>query len=207
MQRDGTTAEHWDGAYRRDRFTLSWYEREPTTSLELIDELGVKPEQSVVDIGGGTSSLTGRLLDRGFQQLTVLDVSTGALTAAKAQLGDRAARVGWLAQDIRSWRPERRFDLWHDRAVFHFLVDPEDQRRYLETLTASLAPGGGVILATFALDGPDRCSGLPVARYDATTIATIFASTLQLVRERREERTTPNGTDQPFTWTAFRARL
>ena len=102
MQRDGITAEHWDRAYGRDRYELSWYELEPTTSLELIDELGVKPEQRVVDIGGGTSSLAARLLDRGFQDVTVLDISTVALTVAKAQLGDRATRVDWLAQDIRS---------------------------------------------------------------------------------------------------------
>jgi len=198
-----TSREHWDSAYQRDPSGLSWYEAEPTTSLELIHELEIDRSAGVVDVGGGTSPLAGRLLDRGFNDVTVLDISTVALATAQTDLGARADRVDWIAHDIRSWRPERRFDLWHDRAVFHFLVDLDDRQRYVQTLRQGLAPGGAVILATFAPDGPDHCSGLPVARYDAQGIAAIFAPELRLVCERREERATAGGTSQPLTWTVL----
>jgi len=198
------TRTHWDRAYRRDPAELSWYQPEPVVSLELIDELAVAPEHGVVDVGGGTSSLAGRLLERGFRDVTVLDVSPVALAAARARLGARGAEVTWLERDVRSWRPERRFDLWHDRAVLHFLVDPGDRRRYLDTLAAALAPGGAVIVATFALDGPERCSGLPVVRYDGSALGELLGPAFELVVERREEAMTPSGTMQPFTWAAFR---
>ncbi len=199
-------AEHWDDVYRRDDLsTLSWHQREPAVSLELIDALGVDPREAVVDVGGGASSLAGRLLARSFTDVTVLDLATPALEAARNRLGPSAAQVVFVEEDVRHWRPDRRFSLWHDRALFHFFVEADDRRRYLRSLQHALAPGGAVVLATFASDGPGTCSGLPVARYDPAALASVFGPVFELVEERREEHVTPSGRVQPFTWVALRA--
>jgi hypothetical protein len=200
-----TPAEHWDAVYDRDDLsTLSWHQREPVVSLELIDALGVGPGEAVVDVGGGASRLAGRLLDRGFADVTVLDVAAGALEASRRRLGAHAGQVTWVREDVRSWRPGRRFGLWHDRALFHFFVDPDDRRRYVETLRSALEPGGAVVIATFALDGPETCSGLPVERYDAAGLASVPGPGFELVRSGREEHVTPGGRVQAFTWAALR---
>jgi trans-aconitate methyltransferase len=198
---------YWNDVHRRrDPTEASWYQAEPTVSLELIDELGVYEHEPVVDVGGGTSPLAARLLERGFEDVTVLDVSEASLERAQERLGTRAGDVSWLRQDIRSWRPERLYGLWHDRALFHFLVAAPDRARYLEALRQALAPGGAVVIATFAPDGPDHCSGLPVARYDAAGLASLLGPSFELVAERREQHRTPAGTAQRFAWAALRAR-
>jgi hypothetical protein len=200
-----TPASHWDTVYDCDDLsTLSWHQREPAVSLELIEALGVEPAEAVVDVGGGASPLAGRLLERGFADVTVLDVAAGALEAARRRLGARAAEVTWVNEDVRSWRPGRRFALWHDRALFHFFVDPDDRRRYVETLRSALEPGGAVVIATFALDGPETCSGLPVERYDAARLASVLGPGFELVRSEREEHVTPGARVQGFTWAALR---
>ena len=184
--------EHWDSVYDRgDVSSLSWHQRESAVSLELIDALGVDPSASVVDVGAGDAPLAEQLLDRGFADVTLLDVAGPALEAARSRLGPRAAEVACVQDDVRSWRPGRRFDLWHDRALLHFFVDADDRAAYVASLRRALTPGGAVVLATFALDGPATCSGLPVARYDADGIAATLG--LALVAERREEHTTPAG--------------
>lgn len=196
--------EHWEEVYDRDDLsTLSWHQREPAVSLELIDALGMGPGTAVVDVGGGASPLAGRLLERGFADVTVLDVAEPALEAARRRLGARASEISWIEADVRTWRPRRRFDLWHDRALFHFFVDAADRERYRETLRAALAPGGAVVLAAFAPDGPETCSGLPVARHDAAGLAAELG--FRLVEQRREEHVTPGGRIQPFTWAALRS--
>lgn len=195
----------WDDVYRqRDPSELSWYQAEPAVSLELIEALGVQPGEAVVDVGGGASPLAGRLLERGFGDVTVLDVAETGLAAGRSRVGDLAERATWIAEDVLSWHPDRRYDLWHDRAAFHFLVDPDDRRGYLATLERTLSPDGAVVIAAFAPDGPDRCSGLPVARYDATGLAAVLGPGFEFVEERREEHRTPRGAVQPFTWAAFR---
>ncbi len=200
------STSHWDEAYTgRDPSGLSWAQRDPAVSLELVDALGLGRAASVVDVGGGTSPLAGRLLDRGLADVTVLDVAEAALAAARERLGAHAGDVIWLREDVRSWRPRRSFDLWHDRALFHFLVEEDDRRCYLDSLTCALAPGGAVVIATFAPDGPATCSGLPVVRYDPAGLASVLGPAFELVRERREEHVTPGGRVQPFTWVAFRA--
>jgi ubiquinone/menaquinone biosynthesis C-methylase UbiE len=200
-------ASHWDTVYGRDDLsTLSWHQREPAVSLELIDALGIGPGEAVVDVGGGVSPLAARLLDRGFADVTVVEIAEPALAAARERLGDRASQVTWVREDVLAWRPERRFDLWHDRALLHFFVAEDDRRRYVETLRAVLAPGGDVVVAAFALDGPETCSGLPVARYDARGLAALLGGGLELVEQRREEHVTPAGRVQAFTWAAFRGR-
>ena len=157
--------DHWDAAYRdRGAAGVSWFQATPTVSLELFDKLAIPTKAAVLDIGGGASTLVDGLIARGFKDLTVLDVSSEALDTVRLRLGE-GGPVVLIQGDLLEWRPERRFDVWHDRAVFHFLVDEEDRRSYFRILRSSLVSGGEVILATFAPDGPEYCSGLPVARY------------------------------------------
>ena len=199
-------ARHWDDTYtQRGTEGVSWFQAVPAPSLHMIDVLGISRGARVIDLGGGASSLVDHLLARGFTDVTVLDISAVALAAARARVGEHAA-VSWLREDVLTWRPQRQFDLWHDRAVFHFLVDPVGQRRYLATLRAALAPAGAVIIATFAPDGPDHCSGLPVARYSADDLTALLGDAFAVIGTSRQEHTTPAGAPQPFTWLAARRR-
>jgi trans-aconitate methyltransferase len=182
---------------------VSWYEAEPTISLSLIRRLGICGDAAVIDIGGGGSPLASRLLDRSFTDVTVLDISTIALDETKRQTrGDPRARC--LHQDLLSWKPDRRYGLWHDRAFFHFLNDDEDRRAYLGTLYEAVETGGSVIVATFAPDGPGRCSGLPVHRYSTEELSGALGHRFQRVHSKREAHLTPSGSVQPFTWVAGR---
>jgi hypothetical protein len=158
----------------------------------------------VVDIGGGASPLVDELLARGHRRLCVLDVSGGGLRIAQERLGEAAARVEWVIADVLDWRPARRFDVWHDRAAFHFLTDPADRVRYRAALAAATAPDAVAVLATFAPQGPTMCSGLPVARWDAQSLAAELGPQWALVSHAQVPHTTPSGAVQPFTWTAFR---
>jgi SAM-dependent methyltransferase len=195
---------HWSDLYRtRAVDEVSWYQPVPTVSLELIAEAGVHDGSAIIDVGGGASSLPEDLLRRGYRDLTVLDVAGPAIAAARRRLGDRADQVRWIEADLLQWRPDRRYDLWHDRAVFHFLTDQAERERYLQTLRAALAPTGAVVIGTFAADGPDHCSGLPTSRYDPDQLAARFPG-FDLVTSRREQHHTPAGVRQPFTWTLLR---
>jgi SAM-dependent methyltransferase len=196
---------HWDAAYTaRGADGVSWHEAEPRISLELIEALRIPRDAAVVDIGGGASQLVDRLVERGFSDLTVLDISASALAEVGSRLGD--SLVLRLHEDLLEWRPLRRYDLWHDRAVFHFLVTETERRRYLETLRAAVRPGGFLILATFALDGPEVCSGLPVCRYSADDLSHILGDSFHPLETRHEAHVTPRGSIQPFTWVAGRIR-
>lgn len=171
-------------------------------SLRMLDTAGVGPDASVVDIGGGASRLAATLLERGHGDVTVLDLSTVALDSSRR--GDRAELTRWVRGDVRGWRPERSFDVWHDRAVLHFLTTETDQARYRETLRAATAPGSIAVIATFAPDGPQQCSGLPVSRYTGEQIGGLLGPDWILVAETRDEHITPAGVMQPFTWVALR---
>jgi hypothetical protein len=166
--------------------------------------LGIGFDEPVVDVGGGASPLAGELLERGFTDLTVLDVAQTAMAEASDRLGQLAERIAWLRQDVLAWAPTRAYALWHDRAAFHFLVDAADRRAYLEVLDAAVDSLGAVIIATFAKDGPDHCSGLSTRRYEPAELAALLAPGFELVEQRREEHTTPGGAIQPFTWVALR---
>ncbi len=199
-------ARHWDSAYTAGGVRgVSWYQDAPTVSLELIEALGIARDAAIIDVGGGASVLADRLVERGFVDVSVLDVSAAALAEARSRMAG-AARVHWLHEDLLDWRPERRFDLWHDRAVFHFLIAPADRDEYLRILRSALRPDGCVVLATFAEDGPELCSGLPVARYSAARLADVLGEGFELVETRREEHVTPKGVMQPFTWVVARMR-
>lgn len=196
-------AEHWDDAYAQGEATRSWFEAEPVMSLRMIDAAGVSDDASVVDIGGGTSRLVEALLVRGHDDLTVLDVSEAALRITQDRLGADAGEVHWIAADIRAWSPGRVFDVWHDRAVMHFLCEPADQDAYRNTLNAASRPGSVAVFGCFAPDGPTHCSGLPVMRRDVADLVDFLGPAWSLVAQDRELHPTPSGSAQPFTWAAF----
>jgi SAM-dependent methyltransferase len=193
----------WEALYRaKGPRDVSWYQPEPA-SLALVEQLRLGHDASIVDVGGGASRLAARLLGLGFTDITVLDISRAALDLARAELGANASRVHWIEHDLLDWIPSRRYDLWHDRAVFHFLVDPRQRERYAEILRSAITAGGKVIIGTFAADGPTTCSGLPVARYDPDKIAVALGDTFATLATCREEHHTPSGSTQPFTWVVF----
>ncbi len=201
----GSRGRHWDDRYEQiDAEHVSWFQTRPNVSLALIDQLEIDPPTSVIDIGGGSSSLVDELLAQGFGDVTVLDVSGTALDISRRRLTDPHG-VTWLHTDVLSWTPTRRWGLWHDRAVFHFLTEPADRADYLRRLASGLALGGVFIIATFALEGPEQCSGLPVSRYDAeglTDTITTAVPDATIIATRDEDHVTPSGATQPFTWTA-----
>ncbi|MGA9078347.1 MAG: class I SAM-dependent methyltransferase [Acidimicrobiales bacterium] len=197
-------ARHWDAVYAaKATDDVSWFQADPVVSLRLLAKWA-SPSGSVVDIGAGTSTLVDSLLDKGWTDVTVLDVSEQALNKVRDRLGSRAGAVRIVAGDVRSWRPSRTFDAWHDRATFHFLVDGPDRDGYVALAGAAVAPGGVVVLATFAADGPTACSGLPTARYDADELSRLFSPAFVLEHAEREEHTTPWGAGQWFTWVVLR---
>jgi 2-polyprenyl-3-methyl-5-hydroxy-6-metoxy-1,4-benzoquinol methylase len=198
-------SRHWNEVYdTKGAKQVSWFQPDPTVSLELIDGLRLDRTEPVIDIGGGASTLVDRLLERGHTDVTVLDVSAHALGLAQRRLSDRAQQVHWETADLLQWTAPRRFALWHDRAVFHFLTDPDDRAHYRELATTSVIPGGYLILATFAADGPEQCSGLAVARYRADELADTLGAGFTTVKTRREHHHTPTGAAQPFTWLLMR---
>ena len=202
-----STVQHWDGVYgSRAIDQVSWFQAEPTMSLELVAAADPSPDAAIIDVGAGASGLVDELLAHGCHNLTVLDVSEAALEAARRRLGPRADEVAWITADLLAWRPTHRYDVWHDRALFHFLVTAEQRSSYLATMRSAVVPGGAVIIATFADDGPETCSGLATARYSPADLVTAVGPQFELENSRREEHLTPAGVLQPFTWVLLRAR-
>ena len=197
-------AEHWDQAYRLGEATCSWFQPTATQSLRMLDAAGITAADSVVDVGGGACRLVDELVARGFQDVTVLAVSAEAVRVAQERLSELAGRVRWLVRDVLTWEPHRPWRIWHDRAVLHFFSTPIARDAYLRRLHAATTTGSIAVIATFAPDGPEHCSGLPVARYDGRQLAELLGYAWQLVAVERELHTTPAGTAQPFTWTTFR---
>lgn len=192
-------ARHWDDVYERVGETeVSWHELGAVTSLEVIDAAGIRHDDPIIDIGGGSSTLVEGLLGRGFRDVSVLDVSTAGLSLAKERFGAAADEVHWLNSDLLAWQPTRRYQVWHDRAMFHFLVEEADSQRYASILKSALDIDGVAIIATFAPDGPEMCSGLRCARYSPHELTETLG--LELRDQRRQEHVTPNGIIQPFTW-------
>ena len=198
------SATHWDGAYQRNGAeSVSWFEPRPALSLQLIAACGLGADAPMVDIGGGASGLALGLLELGYQHLTVLDISAQALALARDRMGAGAARVDFVVGDATDWQPKTRFALWHDRAVFHFLTESADRARYMAILRASVLPGGFLVMASFAPDGPERCSGLPVRRYDADLLAAELGSAFALVETHRHAHRTPGGAVQNFMYARY----
>lgn len=196
---------HWDTVYdQKSETQLSWHQEEAQLSLELARLAGLSATSSAIDIGGGTSRFAGALLDLGLRDITVLDLSRVALDAARQRLGHPGNAVTWIAADITAWPPDRQYDFWHDRAVFHFLVDAEDRAAYLNSLAKGLDVGGHAMIATFAPDGPETCSGLPVARYSPEDLAKVLGERFALVAHRHHLHQTPWGKPQSFQFSLFR---
>jgi ubiquinone/menaquinone biosynthesis C-methylase UbiE len=199
---------HWDAVYgAKAPAELSWYQSKPTRSLELLEQLGVGPSTSIIDVGGGASTLVDALLDRGLRNITVLDISSAALEHAKTRLGPRAESVAWIEADITHVAlGAATYDVWHDRAVFHFLTASEDRRRYVAAASRALRPGGAALIATFSVHGPARCSGLEVVRYDAELLARELGQEFSLEHSVEEMHHTPSGNAQAFTYAVLRRR-
>jgi SAM-dependent methyltransferase len=203
----GSSKAHWEKVYgSRLPTELSWYQPKPTRSLELLDQLGTTSSTAIIDVGGGTSTLVDALLERRVARVAVLDISRAALEYAKARLGARAAMVEWIEADITraDSGANALYDIWHDRAVFHFLTKADDRRHYVAAAGRALRPGGVALIATFSPHGPTRCSGLDVVRYDSEHLAREFGSEFSLERSVDELHHTPSGLVQPFTYTVLR---
>jgi trans-aconitate methyltransferase len=172
---------HWEGVYAtKAENEVSWFQENPAISLELIKQTHAAPESAIIDIGGGASRLVDALLRDGYRAVTVLDLSATAIEQARKRIGPESAKAAWIVADVTKWIPERQYQVWHDRAAFHFLTDPDDRRAYLDCLRSALAPGGQVVIGTFALDGPEKCSGLPVQRYDSKGLAEQLGASFEL---------------------------
>jgi len=194
--------EHWENIHRRGRPEgVSWYRPHLERSLRFIEEAGLALDAAGLDVGGGTSTLVDDLLDRGFSKVSVLDISRSAIRQAQARLGTRAEAVTWLIGDIARMKlPKHHYDFWHDRAVFHFLTEDADRRRYVTAVRRSLKPNGHIVVATFGLAGPERCSGLPVVRYSPQGIQAELGDQFRKVGSAREIHHTPSGREQEFVY-------
>jgi 2-polyprenyl-3-methyl-5-hydroxy-6-metoxy-1,4-benzoquinol methylase len=194
--------QHWEQVYAtKPSDTVSWFQEHADQSLRLIHKTGLDKNAAIIDVGGGASILVDELVAEGYTDLTVLDLSAAALSVAKQRLGKQAAAVLWMEGDItRAEFPIHRFDIWHDRAVFHFLTDPSDRNAYVERVMRAVRPGGHVIIATFGEDGPEKCSGLPVMRYKPESLHAEFGEAFLLVEHEKEAHHTPAGTVQQFVY-------
>lgn len=194
---------HWDEAYvQKGEAGVSWFEETPTVSLDLIKALS-GPKDSLIDVGGGASRLAAHALRLGFGHVAMLDLSGESIARSHAGMGSEADRVEWIVANVTTWKPGRRYDVWHDRAAFHFLTDEADRAAYVETLNAALSDTGQAIIATFALDGPERCSGLPVQRYSPETLVETLGPRFTLVNSVRHEHQTPWGSTQAFQFSVL----
>lgn len=199
-----TDKKRWERAYAEGYEDVGWFQARPDLSLRLIAASGVDKHAGIIDVGGGASSLVDCLLDGGYSPVGVLDISPTALAYARDRLGSRAKEVSWFEADVTTFNPPQRFGLWHDRAVFHFLTDAAQRAAYVRTLRQTLTPDGAVIIATFAKDGPTKCSGLPVERYDAPKISAELGPEFFLIEVVPEVHRTPAGTGQAFNYFHFR---
>ncbi|WP_440636574.1 class I SAM-dependent methyltransferase [Bradyrhizobium sp. PUT101] len=198
-------ATHWDHVYAtKGEAEVSWFQDSPATSLDLIRAANPDHGATIIDIGGGASRLVDALLQDGYRDVAVLDLSANALDAAKKRIGGAASIVDWIVADATTWQPAKTYDVWHDRAAFHFLTDPRDRAAYVERLRSALAPGGQVVIGTFAPDGPERCSGLPVQRHDSASLAAELGPEFVLVETRSETHHTPWNSTQAFQFSRFR---
>jgi len=200
------TKEHWERVYQSKLpDEVSWYQKKPRLSLSLIEHASLSRDAAIIDIGGGASSLVDHLCDKGYGNVSVLEISANALAHSKSRLGSRAENVQWYEEDVTHFEPTRRFALWHDRAVFHFLTDKTDRERYMHTVQQALEPGGHLIIMTFAIDGPKKCSGLDIVQYDADRLVKETGPGFELLETGDDFHSTPAGQQQKFAYFHFRA--
>ena len=201
----GARQAHWENIYTtKAEGEVSWFEDSPGVSLKLIKAAGASQTAAIIDVGGGASRLVDTLIDLGYQNVTVLDLSEAALAMAKTRMGNKSQSVHWIVADATTWQPSaKNYDVWHDRAAFHFLTDEYDREAYVARLKEALRPGGAAIIGSFSLDGPEKCSGLPVQRYDAVSLGQILGPSFSLVQTLDHEHRTPWGASQKFQFSRF----
>lgn len=210
IRRISSKQDHWNTVYKtKESDKVSWYQKRPDLSLELIRSVTTKPasETSVIDIGGGASFVVDSLLEEGYTKVAVLDISGESLEISKQRLGEKAEEVQWIEGDITALQNLGSFDVWHDRAVFHFLIESSDQGKYIKLLNETVPVGGHLIISTFALDGPDKCSMLPVCKYDCETLSKAFEPSFVLLRHQKHQHLTPLGNVQPFIFAVLKKVL
>lgn len=198
--------QHWEKVYTsKDATEVSWFQEHAQLSLKLIRDTNTPTSASIIDVGGGASTLVDDLIAHDYPHVTVLDLSEAAMATARARLGAHAGSIQWLQADILAARlPAHAYDVWHDRAVFHFLTSKDERRAYAQKVLQSVKPGGLVIIATFAEDGPTQCSGLPVMRYSANELHSEFGESFQLLGHEKQSHHTPTGNEQKFVYCCFR---
>lgn len=196
---------HWEHIYQtKELSAVSWYQPRPQTSLDLIAQFALSPEAKIIDVGGGDSLLVDHLLQEGYGNVTVLDISEAAINRAKARLGEAADRVRWIVRDITTFRPEEQYDCWHDRAAFHFLTGEQDIAGYLEAAREGIVPGGALVVGTFSESGPGKCSGITVKQYNEAAMTRCFAPSFRKVSCLTTVHETPFATEQQFLFCSFR---
>jgi ubiquinone/menaquinone biosynthesis C-methylase UbiE len=195
---------HWERVYLKHSPTeVGWYQVYPERSMKLIDNTGAGIDGSIIDVGGGTSKLCMHLLDQGYTKITVLDISGNSINRAKSQAGEKSDKISWIEADVTKYNFSEKYDIWHDRAVFHFLTGAEERRGYIDSLNQALKLNGDLIIATFSLKGPSKCSVLPVVRYSPETLQNELGNNYNLVEDFVEEHVTPSGIKQNFIFCRF----
>lgn len=204
---DKVKRSHWENVYQtKDTTKVGWFQGMPKVSMDLISETKISKNSSVIDVGGGDGTLVDWLLGERFEQITVLDISASALEKSKIRLGESASKVQWEACDILDFEPKGKFDLWHDRAVFHFLTDPKDQQIYRRLVECSIHSGGFLLVMTFSKSGPTTCSGLPVQQYDIQDLEEFFIQEFELIESLNYDHITPSGIAQNYSVALFRRK-
>lgn len=204
MSKSGKT--HWQRVYgEKEPTAVSWYQPVPEKSLQLIRSTGIARDKPMLDAGGGASTLVDYLLNEGYTDINVLDISGKALERSRARLGDSASAITWIESDVTKFEPSRQYALWHDRAVFHFLTKSADRDKYIDVVCRSLQPSGYLVLATFGPQGPERCSGLDIQRYSVGELKKLFGSRFELCSHELEEHKTPTGSTQQFLYSSWKA--
>lgn len=197
--------KHWENVYGSQSYDeVSWYQRNPTLSLQLIDSSGIKHSDKIIDVGGGASILVDNLIKGGYKDITVIDISETAIERVKKRLGENQKKVKWITADITDFNPEYKYDLWHDRAVFHFLTAHNDRKKYINSMGKALKPGAHLIISTFSLNGPLKCSGLNVERYDDIKMIYELGVSFEFVKSVNEMHVTPEGKAQNFSYFYFK---
>ena len=196
--------DHWESIYQKHSPTeVGWYQAYPEKSLKLIHNTGAGTDSSIIDVGGGTSALSKHLLDQGYKKLAVLDISGNSIERTKSQLGEKSSEINWIEADVTKYSFMEQYDIWHDRAVFHFLTKAEDRKGYINSLNQALKLNGHLIIATFGLDAPPKCSGLSVVRYSPETLQSELRDNFILVEALVEDHVTPSGVKQNFIFCRF----
>lgn len=198
---------HWEDVYNGKSATeVSWYQDTPGRSLALVESTGIAKHAPIIDVGGGASTLVDHLLQSGYSDITVLDLASAAFDQARARLAARAVEVDWVVSDVTRFRPRRRYQLWHDRAVLHFLTEAADRERYVDVLRRALEPGGHVVIAAFGPEGPTRCSGLEIRRYNVELLRELLGPEFVLQSHELENHQTPRGALQQFLYSCWTRR-